>query len=376
MESGVNVLKSDVTVAKTRWEMHLTRANLRSIFLLAVSVLASGHFVDSAQNPTPTKTSNAAIAAKKPVFAAACKSCPWGAVGDVVKAALQPYGYDLQICSTCNGVRYVAEPVLGRPIEVALKDTPFIPLSQRHPMPSTLPDLGAVSTQALWRAYQGSATQPGATHLRLLATIQAPNYLIAAARSELGLKDLGEIKTKRWPVRVLGGGEGLAVLEYYGMPRKDIEAAGGAILGTLNPAERQNFDVIIAGGSMGNAPEFNLWYELSQKHDLQYFQLPDDLLDRLTLDRDLVRGVIPNGLFRGIDRPIPTVVRTGHSVFGRADIPDDFAYTVAKALDERQELLQWTHLYLSYNVRNVWKAYDVPLHPGAARYYRERGYLK
>jgi TRAP-type uncharacterized transport system substrate-binding protein len=24
----------------------------------------------------------------------------------------------------------------------------------------------------------------------------------------------------------------------------------------------------------------------------------------------------------------------------------------------------------------VWKAYDVPLHPGAARYYRERGYMK
>lgn len=29
----------------------------------------------------------------------------------------------------------------------------------------------------------------------------------------------------------------------------------------------------------------------------------------------------------------------------------------------------------SYNVHTVWKAYEVPLHPGAARYYGEKGYM-
>jgi len=75
-------------------------------------------------------------------------------------------------------------------------------------------------------------------------------------------------------------------------------------------------------------------------------------------------------------RPIPTVVRTGTVVYGRADMPDDFAYVVAKAMDEQQHLLQWKRLNFSYNVHNVWKAYEVPLHTGAAQYYRERGYMK
>ena len=48
----------------------------------------------------------------------------------------------------------------------------------------------------------------------------------------------------------------------------------------------------------------------------------------------------------------------------------------AKALDEQQHLLQWRHLDLSYNVHTVWSAHEVPLHPGAARYYRERGYME
>jgi hypothetical protein len=58
------------------------------------------------------------------------------------------------------------------------------------------------------------------------------------------------------------------------------------------------------------------------------------------------------------------------------DMPDDFAYLVARALDEHQDLLQWSHLNFSYNIHTVWKALDVPPHPGAAKYYRERGYMK
>jgi TRAP-type uncharacterized transport system substrate-binding protein len=71
-----------------------------------------------------------------------------------------------------------------------------------------------------------------------------------------------------------------------------------------------------------------------------------------------------------------TVARNGTAVYGRTDMPDDFAYTLAKALDEHQDLFGWSHSFFSYNSRTVWKALDVPLHPGAARYYREKGYMK
>jgi hypothetical protein len=80
--------------------------------------------------------------------------------------------------------------------------------------------------------------------------------------------------------------------------------------------------------------------------------------------------------FRGIERPIPTVVRTGTAIYGRADMPDDFAYIVAKAMDEQQQLLQWSRLNFSCNVHTVWNGFEVPLHPGAARYYKEKGYTK
>ena len=91
------------------------------------------------------------------------------------------------------------------------------------------------------------------------------------------------------------------------------------------------------------------------------------------------RRDIPLGYLRGIDRPIHTAVSAGGPgtvVYGRADNPDEFAYTVAKALDEHQDLLQWGINSFSYNRHTVWKAEGISLHPGAARYYREMGFMK
>ena len=42
------------------------------------------------------------IKEKKPVFGGACRLCPWGAMAEVVQAAMKPYGYDVQICYNCN----------------------------------------------------------------------------------------------------------------------------------------------------------------------------------------------------------------------------------------------------------------------------------
>ena len=324
------------------------------------------------------------IQIKKPVFGGACKVCPWGAIAEIVKAAMQPYGYDVQICYNCataEAPRIVAAAKTPEPVEKAWKAFPFIPPSQYEQPPKGPVDFGATSVQNLWWAYQGTHTYAGEkprTNLRLIAVIQSPNYLIVAAKADLGIDDLGQVKTKRWPVRILTDGSepAAAVLAHYGLTREAVESAGGHLGRGGVPEERKNFDVIVHGGTLANAPEFNVWYEVSQKYDLRYLRLPDDLLARIAKESDMELRNVPDGLLRGIEHPIPSVARNGHAVYGRADMPDNFAYAVAKAMDEHQELLEWSHLNLSYNPRNVWKAFGVPLHAGAARYYRERGYMK
>ncbi len=69
------------------------------------------------------------------------------------------------------------------------------------------------------------------------------------------------------------------------------------------------------------------------------------------------------------------VARNGTVIYSRADMPEDFAYTVARTLDEHKAVLQWHIMPFSYDAKSVWKLGEVPLHPGAAKYYRERGYM-
>ena len=46
---------------------------------------------------------NSGYAAKRPVFGGSCPTCPWGAMGDIVKAALKSSGGDVQMCYNCAG---------------------------------------------------------------------------------------------------------------------------------------------------------------------------------------------------------------------------------------------------------------------------------
>ncbi|MFL6416233.1 MAG: TAXI family TRAP transporter solute-binding subunit [Bryobacteraceae bacterium] len=322
------------------------------------------------------------IKQKKPVFGGACRLCPWGAMAEVVQEAMKPYGYDVQICYNCNAAdapRIVSEARLPPPY----KPDPAVPeiLAPRNAAGLGPIDFGAVAIQFLRNAYRGTgpyAKEKPRTNLRLIANIQDPSWVLVAAKADTGITDLSQIRQKRWPVRILTagiGGDSGRILAHFGLSKETIEAAGGRVGNT--PDDREHFDVAIGGGGvMTTAPEWRIWTEISQKFDLNFIQLPDELLANLAEAGEANRGVIPAGLYRGIERPIPTVVRTGTVIYGRADMPEDFAYTVAKAMDEQQQLLQWRHLNFSYNIHTVWNGYEVPLHDGALRYYKQKGYMK
>jgi len=349
--------------------------------VLFLSLLSSVSGSEAQTTATQKKgTPQTGYAIKKPVSGGACPTCPWGAMAEVVKAALQPYGWDVQICYYCAGGPREARIVSG-----AMMATP-----PEHPDANTLPtpngpvDFGVTGAEFLQAAYLGTndfAKDPEGPRkqLRMIANIQEPTYLIIAVKADSGITDLSQIAQKRMPVKLIQwaiGARQLApeVLSYYNLGKESIESFGGTF--ATSYSRDKDVDVIVGFGSVANAPEYNIWSQATQKFDFKYLELPLDLREKLAKKYYLTEGKMPLGLFRGVDHPIPTLVENGTVVYGRTDMPDDFAYTLAKAMDEKQELLAFTHMNWSYNWHNVWKAHDVPLHPGAARYYREKGYMK
>ena len=63
-----------------------------------------------------------------------------------------------------------------------------------------------------------------------------------------------------------------------------------------------------------------------------------------------------------------------------ADMPNEVAYALCEAIELRKDLIptdNFKKLSMAQLCRNDDEApFDVPLHPGARRFYKERGYLR
>jgi uncharacterized protein len=357
---------------------------MRSNWLtVMVAVLVMSALGPAAQSPANSQSYG--YAARRPIFGGACPACPWGAMGDIVKEAVNRRGWDVQMCYYCAGgpreARMVSSKATATPMQGRAPADLAIP--EALPTPNGPIDFGATSVELLQYAYLGIhdfANDPEGPRkqLRLVANIQTPNYFMVAVSAKSGITDLAQIAERKMPVKLVARGGAtepinLAVLEHYGLSEDRIKAFGGTAAGTYT--KNSDVDVIIGWAALTNAPEYALWYQATQEHDFKYLELPAALRAKLARAFYLQEHEAPL-LLRGVDRRIPTIVRDGTAVYGRTDMPDEFAYTLAKALDEQQELFHWSHMPFSYNPKTVWKAWDVPLHPGAARYYKERGYMK
>jgi TRAP-type uncharacterized transport system substrate-binding protein len=331
--------------------------------------------------PDPTARPPYGIAVNRPLMAGACKGCPWGALAFVAAAAMKPYGYDVQVCWVCwssYGPREVADKT--KPVMPPDDSLPFY----TEPPPDGVPDFGVTSTTNLADAWYGAGAyavdQKPRHNYRAVATVEQPNYLIIAINKKSGMTSLAQIKDRTEPTWLWIDSTSVAtkaVLQYYGITEEALKVKGGGFIHPkyLEREKRASADVFIGGGLLVNTPEQHTWYEVSQLDDLVYLQMEDALVDQLAKLPGYMRGTIPMGYMRGVERRIPTVLRSGHVFYVRDDAPDSFAYTLAKALDEHQELFRMQAQPYWYDPRLVAISKDVPLHPGALKYYRERGYI-
>jgi uncharacterized protein len=365
---------------KIGWSRLLAIAIVSAAALFSVHAQTRGSITPLP--PDPTARPPYGIEIKRPLLAAACKGCPWGAIGYAVVDAMKPYGYDVQICWVCWSSY--------GPREVADKTKPVMPRGENvpwylEPPPDGVPDFGITSDMNLTDAYLGRGAYANdhkqRQNYRVVATVLQQNYLLTAVSAKSGIKSLWDIKDRKEPTRIWVDNTNAAtqtVLKYYGIDEQELERKGGGFIHPLmlERHERASADVYIGAGLLVNTPEQHTWYEVTQLSDLVFIQMDDQLIDQLLKIPGYKRGIVPMGFMRGVDHRFPTVVRDRHVIYVRDDAPDDFAYTLAKALDEHQDEFRKLAQPYYYDIRQVAVSSTVPLHPGAIKYYKERGYIK
>lgn len=316
---------------------------------------------------------------RRPVMAAACtEGCPWGEIGQFVSESMKLVGYDVRLCRNCGqmlGPGLVSGALMPPPLTQEQ-------LASGMVSPGGKIDFGVTASDFLIRAYHGSfeyRSDGPYRNLRLIAKIEDPFYVVVAAKKEVKITDLASIRRDKLPVRVACMDSPITrvILEYYGITREELESWGGSMCNVMAEKDNAIFDVIISDlATPANNPESDYWTYFTYHYSLDFITLPETLLDSIVAGVPGTEKVTAKwGLLRGITSPFLTVGRSGESVFARDDMPEQAAYDMARAIDMCRQNLKWYIRPYSYDSRTVWKNGDVPLHPGAERYYREMGYM-
>lgn len=114
--------------------------------------------------------------------------------------------------------------------------------------------------------------------------------------------------------------------------------------------------------------------DLASNRDVVLVPVSDEALEALRARWPFyTRVVVPADAYRGLTGPVRTVAVMAMLV-ARSDLPEDLVYNLTKALWENLDRMRAAHARgRDLELTKALDGMPVPVHPGALRFYRERG---
>ncbi len=280
----------------------------------------------------------------------------WGRLGNWLAASLKPAGFEVQMLKRGGEIPETA-----------------------YRVDSGEADLSVTTTFGAREAYLGRPPYEKQLRIKGIAEIQYPNHwFVNMIRAETGLSSFDDLVRERpalslclpsptmlvsYPVK--------AIFRLFGMdPYTDIPKWGGEIITNFNTAP----ELIATGRADGlfreNSPTR---YDISQQAEMRFFQLTEQQVQQVADEMGMKTGLIEAKTYEHQHEKIRTLDAEGFTIFARSDLPPEMGYRIARAIDHHTA----THYISSstfYSPRFAVHT-GVPLLEGAARYYRECGYL-
>lgn len=244
------------------------------------------------------------------------------------------------------------------------------------------------SAPALWAVTTGveSASLPVCPDVRCIAGGLGKDFINVMFTKkfvdETGISTIEELVEKEQPVRLICKKNGsfgeLAAERVFGVFGIDInnppawltvEKAGGSAIkdGLCDDLYDMTIDHIGAGQANTT--------ELCINHDMVDVQMSEETMQALC-EQGYDYVTVPAGTWNGQDVDILSV-GSQQCIIVAADMPDDVAYAITKALCENTDILVNASAVLgNFNpeVAGSKALTGCDLHPGAAKYYEEMGY--
>lgn len=241
-------------------------------------------------------------------------------------------------------------------------------------------DLGVAQADTQFTATQGQgafAKDGAAADLRFVFSLH-PEVVTVVARREASVKTVADFKGKRFNIGNPGSGTRVMTEELMGA--LGLKAGDLALASELRPDEQSTAlcDGKIDGFTytVGH-PNANIT-DPTTICNAQLIPVTGAAVDKLVTSKPFyTKAQIPGGMYRGNPNATDTygVLAT---ILSSAKVPEDVVYNVVRAVFENFNEFKGLHPALA-NLKPedmATKGQFAPVHPGAARYYKEKGWMK
>ncbi|HHW7567660.1 TPA: TAXI family TRAP transporter solute-binding subunit [Mannheimia haemolytica] len=240
-------------------------------------------------------------------------------------------------------------------------------------------DMGIAQSDWQYHAYNGSSSFEGKKNDKIRAIFSLhPEPFTVMARTDANIKSFDDLKAKRVNVGDPGSGTRATmnvILAAKGWTDRDFKVAS-----ELKPAEMasvmcdNNLDAITYNVGHPNGA----LKEAAASCDAKLVPVTGPEIDKLVADHSYyAKATIPGGLYKGSDEPTETF-GVYATLVTSADVDADKVYNVTKAVFDNFDRFKRLHPAFA-NLKQdemIKNALSAPLHEGAVRYYKEKGWIK
>jgi TRAP transporter TAXI family solute receptor len=233
-------------------------------------------------------------------------------------------------------------------------------------------DFGLVTAGPVWEGFYGQGWAKGKKYqnVRVIFPMYR-TYFQMYSLAKTGIKSIHDLNGKRVGIGPAGGTPGTywpIILNLAGIKAGRLfNATSAAIKAQVTQG------ILDANGQAVGLPWVTV-FQIEKADDINLYGVPSKDADKFIEKFPyFAKGLIPKGTYKcNKDHNIDTLSMWNFMTVGK-DTPDDFVYEVLKKTFENLDILIATHKSaVEVEPENILFS-PIPLHPGAVKYYREKG---
>ena len=233
-------------------------------------------------------------------------------------------------------------------------------------------ELGVMQVDVMQNALAGKAQFKNPVDMVAIAPLY-PNVIQVVVLKDSPINSFSDLKGKRVSVGSPGSGilaTNQIILETLDLSMTDIQPQYLSFAETTNAFRDGSVDAAIVN-TAAPAP----WVvDLETSHPVKLIELSPDEIQKFTSKFGyFVPAEIPKSAYKSMDRDVKTFA-VWITLAGRGDLPENDVYEMARVIFANTDFIKGIHSVGSYvTLENVRKIATLPFHPGAARFYKEKG---